>query len=407
MDKWNLYYKYTINNIINNINIYKQMICYYCKIIIENKLEDIEYIRQNYNINIKYNLFKKYILEEKNLGIFTIFNNIPDIIHPMEDDLYLNYGLYLSFIKPSKFNLQNDDIIIKNTNIYKFKYYKDQFLYQDTAPYNTTKKYIYINIKYFNFSKYIANAIVFISDTLNIYSYNKNILKIKKNNEWFIINKKITDFNNNIIYASVLRTINESDITNTFNSFYKIKKNTNIYSNNKNEKCDLLWFSLNNWEFLNDPYKIWNKQNDLIYQDIGITIKNFKCLNLSIDILSNNKINKTIDISELLNNSLNSKNIILNGNLNYIKYKSNKYSIWYENRGKRLLHEIYLKSSNFNLSNKCYFDFLSHYNFNYFVNTVGYYDKLDKFYTYELGFNNNLYTNKLIKIIERKKVHFI
>jgi hypothetical protein len=52
------------------------MICYYYKIISENKLEDSEYIKQNYNLNVKYGIFKKYILEDKNLGIFTIFNNI-------------------------------------------------------------------------------------------------------------------------------------------------------------------------------------------------------------------------------------------------------------------------------------------------------------------------------------------
>jgi hypothetical protein len=201
----------------------------------------------------------------------------------------------------------------------------------------------------------------------------------------------------------VLRPINKKDITNTFNSFYKIEKNTKIYSNNKNKKSNPSWFSFYNWEFLNDPYKIFYYNKDiLLYQDIGLVIKDMKCLNLSIDILSNNKLNKTTDIIKLLNNPLNvkNKNIIYNGNLNYIKFKTDNNKIWEDNRGKRLLNEIFFKSSNFNLLNKYYFNFLSHYDFNYIINSYGYYDKLDKFYTYELGFNNNPYESKLIKIIE-------
>ena len=54
---------------------------------------------------------------------------------------------------------------------------------------------------------------------------------------------------------------------------------------------------------------------------------------------------------------------------------------------------------------KYYFDFLSNYNFNYFINSYGYYEKLDKFYKYELGFNIDPY-NKLIKINETTKIKF-
>ena len=210
MNNWGQYYKCTLDNIINNINIYKQMIYYYYEIIIKNKLKDEEYIKKNYNLNVKYALFKKYILEQKNLGIFTIFNNIPDIIHPLEDDLYFNYGAYLSFIKPSKFNIdKKNNIIVQNKNIFKFKNYKYPFIYQDIASYNIDKTYMYINIKYFNFNNYTSYAVLFITSDLKIYSYNKNIFKIKNQNHWNIIDKKMSDFNNNIIYVSILRSINE------------------------------------------------------------------------------------------------------------------------------------------------------------------------------------------------------
>jgi hypothetical protein len=403
--KWDLHYQYTLNNILNNIDIFKDMIIYYYKILIDNKLDDMKYIQDNYNLNSSFIIFKKYILETKNLGIFTIFNNIPDIIHPLEEDIYLNYGCYLSFIDPYKFNIKNYKIIIKDNNIFKFKYYKYPITEQDIAPYNINKKYIYINIKYFNFEKYKSYALLLITNNNIIYSYNRNVLKKKNNDKWIIINNKISNIIESIIYVSVLRLINKNDITNTFNSFYVIKENTKIYSHNKNVIPKPLWFSLDSNEFLNDPYNIFYKKDDVLIQTEGITIKKLKCLNLNVDILSNNKINKTNNISDLLFNLSSIKDKIFNGNLNFIKSKKNNDSIWKDNKGKRLLNEIYFKTSNFNLSNKYYFDFLSNYNFNYFINSYGYYEKLDKFYKYELGFNIDPY-NKLIKINETTKIKF-
>jgi hypothetical protein len=374
------------------------MIIYYYKIVINNKLEDLKYIKANYNLNIKYSIFKKYILEQKNLGIFTIFNNIPDSIHPLEDELYLNYGCYLSFINPNKFNIKNTDIIVQDHNIFKFKFYKYPFIYQDTAPYNMNKKYIYINLKFFNFNYYKSYAIIFITNNHNVYSYTKNILKKKENNKWIIDNTKINELNKDIIYVNILRPINQDDITNTFNSYYKIKKDTKIYSYHLKKKDKPLWFSLDPNEVLYDPYHIYYKNDDKVFQHIGIIRKNIKCLNLSIDILSNNKIIKTNDITTLLNEQYNIKKLIFNGNLNYIKYKKTNLNIWKDNQGKRLLNEVYLKTSNFIMIDKYYFDFLNNYDFYYFINSYGYYEKLNKFYTYELGFSDDPYTS-LIKLI--------
>jgi hypothetical protein len=405
MSKWD-FYKNTLDNINNNINIFSQMIIYYYKLIIDNKLNDLKYIKVNYKLDTKFTIFKKYILDEKNLGIFTLFNNIPDIIHPLEDELYMEYGMYLSFIK---FN--NDNIIIKKENLFKNNFYKYPFVYQNIAPYNINKKYIFLNIKYFKFNDYISYAILFITDNKNIYSYNKNILKKKEINEWKIVNNNINEFKN-IIYVCILRPINKEDITNTFNSYYKINKDTQIYSYNENKKSindfsentnnNLNWFSFNKNELLNDPFKTWYKKNDEVYLHYCLVLKNIKCLNLSIDILSNNKIKNTLDISDFLNNSTNKENTIFNANLNYINYSKN--NIFKNNKGKRLLNEIYFKSSNFVISDKYYFDFLNKYNIYYIVNSYGYYNKLNKFYNYEIGFSNDFYSNKFIKLNKIKKV---
>tara|TARA_B110000971_G_C19999622_1_gene496132 strand:+ start:734 stop:1957 length:1224 start_codon:yes stop_codon:yes gene_type:complete len=401
-NKWDSYYKSTLNNIHNNIDIFKDMIIYYCKIVINNKLDDTKYIKDNYNLNSSFSIFKKYILKTKNLGIFTIFNNIPDVTHPLEDDLYLNYGCYLSFIDPSKFNINPKlNIIIKDNNIFKYQNYKYPFLYQDVSPYNINKKYIFINIKYFNFKKYSSYALLLITNNNLIYSFNKNILKQKKNNKWVIVDGKINNFIKSIIYVSVLRSIDKNDITNTFNSFYTIKENTKIYSHNKSINNKPAWFTLDSTENLADPYHVWYKKGDIITRTEGLTINKIKCLNLCVDILSNNKIIKTNDITDLLFNS--PKNIIYNGNLNFIFNKPANNNIFNFNKGKRLLNEIYLKTSNFTLYNTYYFDFLFNYNFHYFINSIGYYDKIDKFYKYELGFYNNKYDN-LIKIINTKNI---
>ena len=56
------------------------------------------------------------------------------------------------------------------------------------------------------------------------------------------------------------------------------------------------------------------------------------------------------------------------------------------------------KSSNFNNTNIYYFNFIEQYGFNSIINSYGYYETLDKFYSYELGVNDKSINN--IKIID-------
>ena len=394
MSQWDIYYKKTLDNIHNNIYIFEKILIFYYKLLIINKLNDTDYIQKEYRKYIKdINLFNKLFLETQNLAIFTIFNNIPDIIHPLPDDIYMDYGCYVSFIEPKN---KNDDIISLKHNIFKHKKYYNPLLYQDIAPYNAHKKYIYINIKYFDFDKYKKDyCIIFMTKNKDIYYYVNGVYKIKKHNKWntkdnYNINQK------DLYYVSVLRKIKQQDILNVFNNNYLVKKNTKIYSyHSEQEEHKLHWYSLKEDEYLNDPYKIFYKKGDTNYKYVFKITNDLNCINLSIDILSNNDINKTEDIKNLLDNIYDKKvidkkytNKIYNGNLNKILSKDNNDKIWSDNKGKRLLNEIILKTSNFYNEKIYYFKFLEKYNINSIINSYGYYEKLDKFYSYELGLND-------------------
>ena len=96
-NKWN-FYKKTLDSIYNTQEIYMKMIIYYYNLVIKEKLNDKNYIKKNYTIKeANFSIFEEYILKTKNIGIFTIFNNIPDIIHPLEEEYYTDYACYLSF----------------------------------------------------------------------------------------------------------------------------------------------------------------------------------------------------------------------------------------------------------------------------------------------------------------------
>ena len=409
MSQWDIYYKKTLDTIHNNIRIFEKILIFYYKLLIIDKLEDREYIKREYTKYIEdINLFNELFLETQNLAIFTIFNNIPDIMHPLPNDIYMDYGCYISFIEPKN---KNDDIISLKHNLFKYQTYYYPLLYQDTAPYNYNKKYIFINIKYFDFDKYKKDyCIIFMTKNKDIYCYVNGIYKIKNKNKW----NEINDFNikqQKLLYVSVLRKISQQDIFNVFNKDYILNKHTKIYSyHGKKRDSHLYWFSLKEDEYLNDPYKIFYKQGDIMFKHICESTTDMKCINLSIDILSNNNINKTENIDDLLDNIYNKKNIdkkytnkIYNGNLNKILSKSDINKIWTENKGKRLLNEIILKTSNFYNEKIYYFDFLEKYNINSIINSFGYYEKLDKFYSYELGLNDKSSINiKLIKTEEVK-----
>jgi hypothetical protein len=81
-------------------------------------------------------------------------------------------------------------------------------------------------------------------------------------------------------------------------------------------------------------------------------------------------------------------NYVYNGNLNYLFHKKSPKLIFYNNMGKRLLCEIIYKTSNFVKLDLFYFDVLHKYNIDIFINSYGFYNKLNKYYNYELAFHS-------------------
>jgi hypothetical protein len=401
MNKWDLYYKKTIENIENNIISFAKMILFYYKVVIINKENDELFIKSNYNLNIDYNIFKKHILENKNIAVFTIFSNIPDCFHPLTKEAYKDYGSYISFIDPLFFNYSENNIIVKNKNIFDMDKFEKPIINQDIAPYNKNKRFIYINIKYFSYDKYKDNLLIVMDKNKNMYIINKSIIQKKVGNIYKIINIKLEDITSNLIYVAILRKINKSDILNIFDTFI-IKKDTPLYSyHNKDTHKEIYWYSLVENSLLNDPYEIFYKESDELYKYTCYTKKRLECLNLSIDIFSK-LVNKNLhDISKLITNNSKETDIIYNGNLNYIIEKDDA-NVWQDNRGKRLLNEIFFKSHKINVLGYYYFNFLSKYGINIIVNSYGYYSKLDKFYPYEVGFETN--PNNYVKMCQHKKI---
>lgn len=403
-NKWLLYEK-TLQNIYDNQKIFMKMLIYYYKLVIIDKHNNEEYIKENYpkqNIG-NLDLFNEYIVETQNLGIFTIFNNIPDIIHPLEKSHYNDYGMYISFINPEYFKKSNeDDILILDRNIWKYSKYRYAY-YQDVAPYNKYKKYIYLNVKHFNYDKFKNYLIITVNTDKEIHVYENNIIKKKNKKEWITIDKKeigpSMSNHSKLVYVCVLRRISQKDIFNVFNVNKTIKKDTLLYAwsekqLDKSLKC-MSFFSFNKDDYLNDPYKILYKSGDELYLHTIKVKKDYTTINLTCDILSNNKLNSTKEIEPietLLNinksNNINIKkysNYIYNGNMNYMYYNEKKHLIWNNNMGKRLLYEIMIKSSNFiSLSYK---QFLQKYDIHHFVFSCGYYNKLNIFHNYEIYHN--------------------
>ena len=183
--------------------------------------------------------------------------------------------------------------------------------------------------------------------------------------------------------------------------FFILIGSFSLYLNFVNRKVNneiLTFYTLDKNENLYDPFKIYKYDKDFIVYMYSCKIKkDIDVLNLSCDILSNNKLSKTklSPIDELLSldkfDSTTVKeysNKIYNGNLNYLFNTKSPKFIFYNNMGKRLLNEIIYKTSNFVKLDIYYFDVLHQYSINEFMNSYGFYDKLNKYYNYELAFHS-------------------
>jgi hypothetical protein len=255
-----------------------------------------------------------------------------------------------------------------------------------------------------------------------MYIYDNNSIKQKKKKEWVNVeNNENTDW----IYITVLRKITKEDLLNVFNVSKLIKKDTFIYSTHSKIKSNesLTFYSLDKNQLLKDPFNISSKheKDNVGYIHIGKLKKDMNIINLSCDILSNNKltnidlksIDDLLDANKLDANKLDANkldanlldaNNIYDGNINYIKYNKLAKVIFNNNMGKRLLNEILYKSSNFINLDVYYFNYLHKYSINEFIYSYGYYNKLDKYYNYELAFHS--FNNEEIEILGTEEIKF-
>jgi hypothetical protein len=367
MSNWNKYQD-TLISLNKKINYYEsQLTKYYLYLIKKEEKKNID----------------KNILN-KNIAIFTYFNNVPDVFHPLSKDIYMNYSCYISFIDPQYFDLNNTDII-KHKYLLSKKYFKQKYMVkQDVSPYNYKKRNLSINIKYFDIKKFLNKKYVLI-----IYT--------DKNNK-YIVNNDLNTIEGDIVYVNVLREFKSNELKKVF-KLEKIKKGTKLYSYHSNKKDleNLDWFSFSEDNYLNDPFNVWYKKGDKMFQHLVELNKNINVVNLSKNIFLEN--NENLDNLIL---DKHKKGNIYNGFMNYIKYYNDKSKIWNNNRGKRLLNEIIFKNSNFINLKLYYFDFLNYHNFNQLIYSYGFYEKLNKYYHYEIGFFNN---KKLLKLNDIKEVY--
>lgn len=363
------YYKKTLDEIKNIIEYYKnELVKYYSVHIHKKQSEDID-------LNVL----------KKNIAIFTYFNNIPNKFMPLPKYICFNYCCYVTFINPENFNLDNDDIIIYD-QILNDHYFSNKIL-QDKAPYNNYKKNIAINIKYFDINRYLSNYYILVyTDKSKIYHISKNTPPIE----------------GNIIYASILRRIKRKELDDVFIT-EKINEGDELYSFHLKKDVDyknINWFSLTKENMLNDPYNIFYKNGEDMYMYTGKVLKDITCINLNKNVFL--KGNENLD---LLFESY-SDDYIYNGFLNYVNNYDDDISIWVKNKGKRLLYEIIYKNSNVVFNNIYFFDFLKRHGYSAIKYSLGFYEKTNKFYDYEVGIHWED-ISEYIKIIDTSKTKFI
>jgi len=358
MSNWNKYNK-TLNYLKENINYYEEELKKYYYTIIFNEKND----------NIDQDILKL------NPALFTYFNNVPDKFHPLPKKIYYDYICYISYVDPSFVKKKTNNDIIKYKNILHQKYFKQRnIIKQDISPYNYFKRNLSINLKHFNIKKYLKEKYV-----LLIYT--------DKNHKYIVNKDSNLDFSGDIVYVNILRKIKPKELCSVFDT-EEVKKGTKIYSYHKSgNKQKIYWFGFNEIDILlKDPYQVRYKDGDIIYKYNYEIKKNIKVINLSKNIFLKNKSN----LDKLLNkNYSKQKNLIYNGFINYIKYYDDPNKIWNINRGKRLLHEILYKNSSFINLKIYYFNYLEYHNINCLKYTLGYYEKLKKYFPYELGFADN------------------
>ena len=263
-----------------------------------------------YNNTKHFDFFYQKFFEERDILIFTYFNNLPVQFMPYPKELYYYYPL-INFHGNNKFFKKDiikfDDVF--NNNIKKDKYINTENNIQTTIPLKNFKNFK-LPDKYFLMLKIknyylIANNITFLKNNKikinNVYSKQGKHFKYKKY-EQSIYNFKDIEF------ISVLLPITKKNIDNIF-EIDEIKKDAIFYNIrvNKEQEFDTVRF----YTFYPKGIYINLEEQDYIPYCMRVkNTKNIKAININIDTFHNNKI-----IEEKYKDK----------KFNYLDYRDNKY----------------------------------------------------------------------------------
>ena len=365
----------------------------------ENILKYYETELIKYYLNLFFNRNNKVDkhVQEKNAAIFTYFNNVPDVFHPLKDDIYYNYACYLSYIDPSFFRIKFNGHVIKHRNILKYKMYRYPLVKQYPAPYGKFKRSLSINIKYFCLEDYLRKdyVILLYTDTRNKY----------------IINPKdcVPEIKGKIVYVNILRPFKSEELMDIY-KMKTIKKGTKLYSYHKRDKMYYnpkhipSWFTFDPKYFGQDPYNVETKAGDPLVLFTWEVIKDFKAINLCQNVFMQGRGFR--DFDKILTDEGNDD--IYDGFMNFIEYNANGLAVLRGNRGKRLLKEIMLKSSNFDTFKIYYFDYLTAHGCDYLYYNPGFYQGINNYCGFELGLRDRPESRgKIIRSLKIEDVVFI
>jgi hypothetical protein len=346
------------------------------------------------------------IYKNKNILIFTHFNNIDPSLLPFPDKKIYYYYPIIKGGKHISDKLQS--------TVYRLNSVLDTHL-----TFNFKISEIINFFKNYNITK--DNKVIIVVNKEPIYT----VLKDIKNNMFITENGNIST--NKISYFMYLEKITREKILEVYPTV-EIKKGAYLYRNisadaNIDTSKISRFYSIYPYINMVNPFKTLN-YNNVKFKCLEYKLKrNLKSINLSIDTLFNNPIlgyddsnrfiyydytNRTKLLKDKLFNCSGNDLQLLerkNCNFNIIDYFGN--GTFGKNRGDRSLYEIIFKTRRYSLTNifsysdVYYLDFLHNFDINIIVNHYGLFTKTNTFLDYEFVVNGDEISNKNIQFIKK------
>lgn len=409
-----------------------------------------------YKTNKYFELFYSTFFIQKDILVFTHYNNIPLNFFPYPKQFYY-YFPYLTFYGNDKF-YTNQEIKFDDKPTYPFvlahTFKQDKQEVQPTIPLEYLADYVnsylsetdYFIIFRTNDGTYIMSQNV----SLTINSSNKSNNKIlkcnkyysKKNHKYYkFFHKTFNIPLKNIVYASILLPITRQDINNVF-KIDVLKKDSIFYNLRTHDNTSLkkIWFA-----FLYPKVTPFKFDKDPKCMRIKLK-KDIKVLNLVVDTFYNNEIvNKEISKNEKINtyldlsdenyqkeeqntlfrcinydDKLKKRKHLCNFTKRNYNFLSKDHKLGYDqfyhkgqlrsNKGKEALSLLLYKNKYINEpKQQSYNIFMDKFQIKFFVNHYGYYienDSNDKKTQKNIFFDTELYiNNNILDIYEYFKLY--